>query len=276
MRHFDRRWQVRIRHLAQHFHGSSVPIFSARKLPGGAKTWSFDMTLLKRRIAGALAVIGVASLITFLQVEANHETDDQISEEAIWKAGPEDLSAISQACKITDAARYRACFIGQMGGYASSDAVAFTQTLASQKSPRLGYLTGLREYGVVDLGYVAYPGDGEMQQGWTLLNGIPAVINLDDVTVLPKSAMEKDSQYAALLSRHPQMQLAVNDNLRKADSSPQIERLPGEGERFVVPYSLQEPCAGCSPLAQATFGFDFNDAGKLLGIKFLRVESVRP
>jgi hypothetical protein len=45
------------------------------------------MTLLKRRIAGALAVIGVASLITFLQVEANHETDDQISEEAIWNAG---------------------------------------------------------------------------------------------------------------------------------------------------------------------------------------------
>ena len=45
------------------------------------------MTLLKRRIAAAFAVIGVASLITFLQVEANHETDDQIGEEAIWNAG---------------------------------------------------------------------------------------------------------------------------------------------------------------------------------------------
>ena len=85
------------------------------------------MTLLKRRIAGALAVIGVASLITFLQVEANHETDDQIGEEAIWNAGPEDLSAISQACKTTDTARHRDCFIEQMGEYASSEAVAFTQ-----------------------------------------------------------------------------------------------------------------------------------------------------
>jgi hypothetical protein len=234
------------------------------------------MTLLKRRIAGALAVIGVASLITFLQVEANHETDDQIGEEAIWNAGPEDLNEIGQACKITDAARYRDCFIEQMGEYASSDAVAFTQMMASQKSPRLGYLAGLREYGVVDLGYVAYPGNGNMHQGWALVNGIPAVVNLDDVAILPKPAMEKDPQYIALRQSHPQMQLVVKDEQRKADTSPQIERLPGEGERFLVPYSLQEPCAGCAPLAQASFGFDFNDAGKFVGIKFLKLEKLQP
>jgi len=235
------------------------------------------MTLLKRRIAGALAVIGLASLITFLQVEANHETDNQISEEAIWNAGPEDLSAIGQACKATDAARYRDCFIDQMGEYASSDAVAFTQQMmASQKSPRLGYLAGLREYGVVDLGYVVYPGNENAHQGWALVNGIPAVVYLDDITILPKSAMEKDPQYIALRQRHPQIQLVVNDEQRKTDTSPQIERLPSEGERFVVPYSLQEPCTGCTPLAQVSFGFDFNDAGKLVGVKFLKIENAQP
>ena len=234
------------------------------------------MTLLKRRIAGALAVIGVASLITFLQVEANHETDDQIGEEAIWNAGPEDLGAISQACKATDATRYRDCFIEQMGEYASSDAVAFTQMMASQKSRRLGYLTGLREYGLVDLGYVSYPANEHTHQGWALLNGIPAVVSLDDVTVLPKSAMEKDAQYVALRRNHTQMQLVVNDAQRKPDTSPEIERLPGEGERFTVPYSLQDPCANCGPLAQALFGFDFNEAGKFVGIKFLRVEKMQP
>lgn len=234
------------------------------------------MTLLKRRIAGALAVIGLASLITFLQVEANHETDDQIGEEAIWNAGPDDLSAINQTCKPTDAARYRDCFIDQMGEYASSDAVTFTQMMVSQKSAYLGYLTGLREYGLVDLGYVVYPGTQKLRQGWMLLNGLPALISLDDVTALPKSAMEKDSQYAVLHQSHPQMQLVVNDEQRKADTAPQIERLPGEGERFAVPYSLQDPCAGCAPLAQAIFGFDFNDAGKFMGIKFLRVEKLNP
>src|SRR5438270_9317131 len=128
--------------------------------------------------------------------------------------------AISQACKGTDAARYRHCFIEQMGGYASSDAVAFAQMMASQKSRRLGYLTGLREYGLVDLGYVAYPGNEHTHQGWALLNGIPAVVNPDDVTILPKSAMEKDAQYMALRQSHPHIQLVVNDEQRKPDASP--------------------------------------------------------
>jgi hypothetical protein len=234
------------------------------------------MTLAKRRIAAAVAVIGVASLITFLQVEANHETDDQIGEEAIWNAGPEDLSAIGQACKTTDAARYRDCFIDQMGEYASSEAVGFTEMISSQKSRRLGYLAGLKESGLVDLGYVVYPENASPHQGWVLMNGVPALINLDDVTMLPKSAMEKDAQYAALRQSHPKMQLVVNDAERKADASPQVEQQPGEKERFIVPYSLQDAsCAGCAPLAQAMFGFDFNEAGKFLGVKFLRFEKTQ-
>jgi hypothetical protein len=163
-----------------------------------------------------------------------------------------------------------------MGEYASSDAVAFTQMISSQKSRRLGYLAGLKESGLVDLGYVVYPENGSPHQGWVLMNGVPALINLDDVTMLPKSAMEKDAQYKALHQNHPKMQLVVNDAQRKADTSPQIERQPGDRERFVVPYSLQDSsCAGCAPLAQAMFGFDFDDAGKFLGMKFLRLENVQ-
>ena len=109
------------------------------------------MTFVKRRIAAAVAVIGIASLVTFLQVEANHETDDQIGDETVWSPGDNDLSAIDQACKNNAAAGFSDCFIEQMGGYASSDAVAFTQFLASQKSPHLGYLAGMRESGLVDL-----------------------------------------------------------------------------------------------------------------------------
>jgi hypothetical protein len=229
----------------------------------------------RKRLAAALAMVGLASLLTFLQVEANQETDDQIGDEAVWNAGKEDLRAIDLACTDSGAAEYSECFIEQMGEYASSDAVAFTQMLASQKSPRLAYLAGLKESGLVDLGYVVYPGSGSTHQGWILMNGLPALVNLDDVTVLPKSAMEKDAQYAALRQSHPHMQLVVNDAQRTADSSPQIEKLAGDEERFVVPYSLQESCAGCAPLAQATFGFDFNDAGKFLGIKFLRVDNVQ-
>jgi hypothetical protein len=148
--------------------------------------------------------------------------------------------------------------------------------MASRKPQRLGYLAGLKESGLVDLGYVVYPENGNTHTGWVLMNGVPALINLDDVSMLPKSAMEKDAQYASLRQSHPHLQLVVNDAQRGAATSPQIERLPGEGERFLVPYSLQESCANCAPLAQAIFGFDFDDAGKFLGAKFLRVESMKP
>ena len=84
----------------------------------------------------------------------------------------------------------------------------------------------------MDLGYVVYPENGNTHQGWALMNGVPALINLDDVTMLPKSAMEKDAQYVALRQSHPHLQLVVNDEQRKADASPQIERLPGEGEQI--------------------------------------------
>ncbi|HEV7676051.1 MAG TPA: hypothetical protein VGQ12_16085 [Candidatus Angelobacter sp.] len=233
------------------------------------------MTWVKSRIAAAFVVIATASLVTLLQVEANRETDDQVGEEAIWNPADTDLSAISQACKSHEAAGFSDCFIEQMGGYASSNAVAFAQLLASQKSPRLGYLAGIRESGLVDLGYVMYTGNSEQHPGWVLMNGIPTLVSLDDVAILPKSEMQKDSQYIALHKNHPQLRLVVNDDQRKADASPQVQALADGGERFVIPYSLQEPCAGCGPVARASFAFDFSGAGKLIAVKFLRVESGR-
>jgi len=228
----------------------------------------------RKRLAAAIAVIGVAWLVTFLQVEANHETDDQIGDEAVWNAGSDDLHAIDQACKNSSAAGYGECFIDQMGGYASSEAVAFTQLLASQKPQRLGYLAGMRESGIVDLGYVAYPGNAQPSQGWALMNGVPALINVDDLSLLPKAEMEKDARYRALRNDHPTLQLAVMNEQREPGSLPQIEPLGEGGNRFVVPYSLKGDCTACVPMAQANFGFDFDAAGQFLGVKFLNIDNL--
>jgi hypothetical protein len=234
------------------------------------------MSLLKHRVAAALAVVGVASLVTFLQVEANHETDDQFGEEAVWNAATDDLSEIGKACKNTQPAEYNQCFIEQMGGYASSDAVAFSQLLATKKPPRVGYLAGIREAGLVDLGYVVYPGSAKSSQGWVLMNGIPALVNVDDLAMLPQSEMEKDPQFGALRKDGPRLHLAVTNDQRTPDSSPKIEPLADGGERFVVLYSLQEDCENCTPVAHASFGFDFDASGEFLGVKFIGVTRGQP
>jgi hypothetical protein len=194
----------------------------------------------------------------------------------VWNASGEDLGAIAQACNNTEAASYSTCFIEQMGGYASSDAVAFTELLASQKSSRLGYLGGMREAGIVDLGYVVYPGKAPSNRGWVLMNGIPDLVNVDDLALLPKGEMENDAQFIASRKNHPQLQISVADDQRSPDSSPQVERLAQGGERFVIPYSLQEPCPGCAPVARVSFGFDFDGGGKFLGVKFLSIAGGRP
>jgi hypothetical protein len=232
------------------------------------------MSLLKRRIAATLAVVGVASLVTLLQVEASHETDDQIGTEAVWNAAGEDLNEIGKVCK-TQQKDYAGCFVEQMGGYASSEAVAFTQLLAAQKPSRVGYLDGMREAGLVDLGYVVYPG-AQSKQGWVLMNGVPALINVDDLARLPQSEMAKDAQFVSLRKNHPQMQLTVTGDQRNADAAPQIEPRADGGERFVIPYSLQEPCNSCAPLAKASFGFDFDAAGQFKGVKFIKITAEQP
>jgi len=229
----------------------------------------------RKRLAAALALICVASLLTFLQVEANEETDDQIGDEAVWNAGSDDLRAIDQACNNSSPTGYSDCFIDQMGGYASSDAVAFTQLLASQRPQRLGYLAGMRESGIVDLGYVAYPGNAQPSQGWALMNGVPALINVDDLSLLPQAEMEKDARFKTLRNDHPTLRLVVTDEERQPGSSPQIQPLGDGGNRFMVPYSLRDDCAGCAPVAQASFGFDFDAAGQFLGVKFLSVDNLR-
>src|SRR5579864_46172 len=229
----------------------------------------------RKRLAAALALICVASLLTFLQVEANEETDDQIGDEAVWNAGNDEIRAIDQACSNSSPTGYSDCFIDQMGGYASSDAVAFTQLLASQRPQRVGYLAGMRESGIVDLGYVAYPGNAQPSQGWALMNGVPALINVDDLSLLPQAEMEKDARFKTLRNDHPTLRLVVTDEERQPGSSPQIQPLGDGGNRFVVPYSLRDDCAGCAPVAQASFGFDFDAAGQFLGVKFLSVDNLR-
>ena len=230
------------------------------------------MSLLKRRVAATLAVVGVASLVTLLQVEASHETDDQIGTEAVWNAGDEDLKEIGNACKSAQSTDYTKCFVEQMGEYASSDAVAFTELMAAQKPRQLGYLDGMREAGLVDLGYVVYLSQGtKAKPGWVLMNGVPALVNVDNLALLPQSEMEKDPQFAALHKSHPQLQLAVTDDQRSPDTAPQIEPRPDGGERFLIPYSLQEKCNNCAPVAHASFGFDFDSAGRFKGVKFVKV-----
>src|ERR1051326_7537184 len=186
------------------------------------------MGLTKLRLPVVLALIGMAAFINFLQVKANEETDDAVSPTAVWTPDDDDLADIVQACD--GAVDYGRCFVDQMGSLAPSEAVSFSESLLEQGSSRAGYLKDLREAGSVDLGTVAYPGAAGFTEGWVLVNGTPAIVNVDDVKSLPQSAMQKDALFKELKEKYPRLELAVDEAERKPDLMPQIARLADGSE----------------------------------------------
>jgi|SRR5579859_4389 len=230
------------------------------------------MGLTKLRLPAIFGLICIAAFVNFLQVKANEETDDVISPAAVWNPDDDDLADIVDACQT--GAGYGKCFIEEMANFAPSEAVAFSQSLLLQNSSRAGYLKDLREAGSVDLGIVAYPAATGFTQGWVLVNGTPAIVNVDDLTLLPQPAMEKDPQFQALRVKYPRLRLVVEEAARSADITPPILALGEGSQRFVIDYALQEPCQTCPAVAHASFGFDFDPAGRFRGAKFIKIASL--
>ena len=220
------------------------------------------------RLPAVLVLICIAAFVNFLQVKANEETDDAVSPGAVWSPDDDDLADIVQACQPE--ADYNRCFVDQMGDFAPSEAISFSQSLLEQTPSRAGYLKGLREAGPVDLGTVAYPSAGSFTQGWVLVNGTPAIVNVDDFSLLPQSALENDPQFKALRLKYPRLRLSVEDDQRKTDMMPEVLQLGQGSQRFVIDYALKEPCLTCPVIAHSSFGFDFDPTGKLLGVKYIK------
>jgi hypothetical protein len=230
------------------------------------------MGFTKLRLPALLGLVCIAAFINFLEVKANEETDDVVSPAAVWSPDDDDLADIVDACQ--SATDYGRCFVDEMGNFAPSDAVSFSESLLRQNPSRAAYLKDLREAGPVDLGIVAYPAAAEFTEGWVLVNGTPAIVNVDDVALLPQSSMQSDPRYKALLAEYPHLRLAVDSTLRKPEMAPQVISLGQGRQRFLIDYALKEPCQTCAAVAHASFGFDFDTAGKFMGAKFLNIAAV--
>jgi len=127
-----------------------------------------------------------------------------------------------------------------------------------------------RETGRIDIVHIVYPFRANESHGILLVNGEPPIVDVDDIALLPKEAMEQDRTYAAIRKGYPRVTLWPGD--RSSRQMLLVEALPGGGQAFVVPYTLRNFCHACEVLGSAFFSFDFDKGGKLVGIRFLRVE----
>lgn len=223
--------------------------------------------LIVTPITMALTFIGLSlahlsPLVSAVNVTTT--TPEPVSAKALWQPGMSMIQEMREKCGAAGTAAGE-CFAAEMRRSGASEAaVAFTNLIGNT-----GYLRDFREAGRVDVAYVNYPFRANENQGCLLVNGEPAVIDVDDVSKLSSEELMKNKQYAALAAKHPNAALFPGD--RSGTGYPQMESLDGGGQRFIVGYWLTDGCHACARLGSARVAFDFDNRGKLIGRKLIGV-----
>ncbi len=187
---------------------------------------------------------------------------------AAWRP-PSDFIAKAHAfCDQSLPRNYSECFIDQMPkAGAPADAVSFTRMLYRQSDGQVGIMTEFHKAGPVDEARVMYPLRANDNYGLLLVNGDPAILDVDDLKKLSRTAMEQDPLYQAVEQRYPRTDIWPGD--RSGDSWPQTKALPDGGLQFIVGYPLLDGCHACAHTGLARFSWDFDARGKFLGTKYI-------
>jgi predicted secreted protein len=215
-------------------------------------------------IGAALLFVGIHS-IAQCEVLSDKKNREFVTKDSVWNPDRQVVQVARQKCSDFGGRQLEECFADAMESLgASSDAAAFTRTFGGG-----AFVRKFRESGRRDVAYVMFPFRANELNGILLVNGEPPIIDVDDVILLPKEAMEQDKAFAAIRRVFPKATLWPGD---RSPKFPTIEPLPDGGQSFVVPYNLRNFCHACEVLATVYFSFDFDRDGRLTGERFMRVE----
>jgi hypothetical protein len=105
---------------------------------------------------------------------------------------------------------------------------------------------------------------------FTIVNGDPAMIDVDDLARLPKDQLETNQAYLRIREKFPNVMLF--GGARGLNQPPKMIAPSAKGQRFAVEYRLLNGCRACERVGRAQFAFDFDADGKLLGTTLLEVQ----
>jgi hypothetical protein len=181
-----------------------------------------------------------------------------VGKDAEWNPSAKTISRIKQQCAEKKALDFGKCFVDSMSrAGASPQALAFARA-----TENTGYLAHFVKMGRVDLAYVHYPFRANENAGWLLVNGDPAMIDVDALARLPKDQLESNQAYLRIKEKFPNVMLFGGD--RSLKQPPKMIALSGKGQRFVVGYRLLNGCHACERVGGAQFAFDFDAESKFL------------
>lgn len=219
------------------------------------------------RIFLAAMVLLVTSCAGSSQVRNQADAVKVIGPDAVWHPPASFRERVMEKCSSATVQDISGCFISVMkDSKASPEAVAF-----AGKSGNMAHLRGFRSAGTVDIAFVEYPFRANENYACALVNGDPAVIDVDDYAIVQKVDLKNDKTFTEIASTFPKAELWPGDRFGADCIVP--EAAPGGMQRFLVTYRLLNGCHACEVLGLAKVSFDFDNKGKFIGTELLTVEA---
>lgn len=201
-------------------------------------------------------------------IAADNATANRIGSSAVWRPGDQFLTEAHKACDKSAGSQFSECFIDQMTkAGAPAEAVAFTRELYRVNHGDVGIMRGFQAVGPVDIAWIEYPLRANTNNGLLLVNGKPAIIDMEDLKLLDKKGMEQSPQFKDVKAQFPQVDVWPGD--RDGKTWPNSQKGPDGSMQFVADYPLINGCHACARAGSAYFNWNFSADGKFTGTTFI-------
>lgn len=193
----------------------------------------------------------------------------RITAASVWQMPSTFLAAAHKACdSASQPPSFADCFIDQMPkAGASSAAVAFTRMLQRQSGGDVGIMSGFNAVGPVDVAFIIYPLRANTNYGLVFVNGMPKVINAENLKLLDQTDMQQSPQFQNTKNQFPNVAVWPGD--RDGTTWPNSNSNSEGGVSFTLGYPLINGCHACARAGTAEFNWKFGPTGKFLGTVFM-------
>lgn len=194
----------------------------------------------------------------------------KITAAAVWQPPADFLTKAHAVCdKGAGSASFPECFMNQIAAAGAPEAaISFTRMLYKSSDGQVGIMSAFKSFGVVDAAQVFYPLRANENDGLLLVNGDPAILDVDDFQKLDRTTMEQSPMFQAIKRKFTQTDIWPGDR-SGSNPWPRIQPLTGGGTELVVSYLLINGCHACAHVGVARFGWDFDASGKFLHTTYI-------
>jgi hypothetical protein len=194
----------------------------------------------------------------------------KINASAVWQPPQDVFAKATRVCQVgAGPMSFSACYMNQLAAQGEPPAAAeFTRWLFDHFDANVGIMTAFKSYGPVDAAQALFPLRANDNDSLLFLNGDPAVIDVDDLQKLDRTAMENAPVWQQLKQKYPNADLWPGDR-SGSDPWPQWQASPDGGSRFVVQYPIINGCHACARVGQAQFAWEFDRNGKFVRVTYL-------